>query len=172
MRSFPDEIARLSISPPSEQQAGPLPPLDLDTTTNGLFSPASPRKSSVSSRPSITVTAPYALSPLRLDPSPQTPAKSPFNSTDLSPVKSPHRSNGTHTTQRAPSPTSTRAKSPISSPSDLRPNPLLSFGSRLSFIGSNKSSDTVAQTDTLSTSGSISKKGNRLSRFGSLMRKK
>lgn len=168
MRSFPDEIARLSISPPSEQQTGPLPPLDLDTTTNGLFSPASPRKSSVSSRPSITVTSPYALSPLRLDPSPQTPAKSPFVSTDLSPVKS----NGTHATQRAPSPTSTRARSPISSPSELRPNPLLSFGSRLSFIGSNKSSDTVARDDTLSTSGSMSKKGNRLSRFGSLMRKR
>lgn len=172
MRSFQDEIANLSVSSPSEQQAGPLPPLDLDNTSNGLFSPNSPRKSSVSSRPSITVTAPYALSPLRLDPSPQTPAKSSSGPTTLSSLNSPHSSNGRHAIQRSSSPTSTRAKSPISSPSELRPNPLLSFGSRLSFLGSNKSSDTVAGADTHSTSGSISRKGSRLSRFGSMMRKR
>lgn len=170
MRSFPDEIASISLTSPSEQQAGPLPPLNLDTA-NGLFAPASPRRSDVSSRPSITVTAPYSLPTLRAGPSPQSSAKSPSKPVTASPLNSPHRSNGTQSVGRVSSPASSRAKSPISSPSESRPSPLLSFGSRLSFVGSNKSSDTIAATDTLSTSGSVNRKGNRLSRLGSFMRK-
>lgn len=172
MRSFPDELATLSQRSSSQQQAGPLPPLDLDPSPNGLFAPASPRPSDVSSHPSITVTAPYALPPLRVGPSPHS-HKAPSVPTTSSPLSSPHRSKGVNGTNgRIPSPTSSRAKSPVPSTSNPQPNPLLSLGSRLSLIGSNKSSDTVgAGADTLSTSGSVRKKGNRLSRLGDFMRK-
>jgi hypothetical protein len=76
-----------------------------------------------------------------------------------------------------------RSKSPIASPSRERPNPLATLGNRLSFAGSNKSSDTLgplgASTSTNghangemgSVSGSVRKKGNRLSRLGSFMRR-
>lgn len=176
MRAFPDEIAASSFSSPIDQQAGPLPPLDLEPTPNGLFAPTSPRASDVSSRPSITVTSPYALPPLRAAPSPPH-AKSPASvPATASPLSSPHRAkltaNGNgNGNGRAASPVPSRAKSPTSSPSDQRPNPFMSLGSHLSFSGSNKSTDVVGKEDSLSTSGSVRRKGNRLSRLGDFMRK-
>jgi hypothetical protein len=75
-----------------------------------------------------------------------------------------------------------RSKSPIASPTRDRPNPLATLGNRLSFAGSNKSNDTLGPLGATSTnghtngemgsvSGSVRKKGNRLSRLGSFMRR-
>jgi hypothetical protein len=173
IRSFPEEIAALPKS--ANRQSGPLPPLSFETDQS-LFA-STPRPSDLSTRPSIRVTAPYDLPALRVGP-PETSQKPPSLAV-VSPVTSPDRTRNGPMSFASP----TRSKSPIPSPTRDRSNPLATLGNRLSFAGSNKSNDTLgplgastssngnANGDMGSVNGSMRKKGNRLSRLGSFMKR-
>lgn len=173
LRAFPDEIAALSKS--SQRQSGPIPPLKLDPDQTLFASPStrSPRPSDVSSRPSITLPEPYSLPPLQVGPSSNGKVL-PTIPTLATPITSPERPARSAT---LPYSSPTRVKSPTASPSRPTPTSRVTLGNRLSFTGSNKSSDTIGAglgpgpSEFGSVSGSVRKKGNRLSRLGDFMRR-
>lgn len=173
LRAFPDEIAALSRS--TQRQSGPIPPLKLDPDQTLFASPStqSPRPSDVSSRPSIIVPAPYSLPPLRVGPSSNGKVL-PTIPTLVTPVTSPERPARSAT---LPYSSPARVKSPAASPTRPAPTSRAALGSRLSFSGSNKSSETIGAglgpgpSEIGSVTGSVRKKGNRLSRLGDFMRR-